>query len=242
MNKSLKLIEMFESRPYKSLNDLSGKYPSFAEGENDIVYLRSFSPLAMLVRLGVERAITKQIVDSVYSPDNMDFIISEKVLKYLKGVANTSEIIKKMSKKDFDTVVTKLVELCFNGAKLPNIESYSTDNDVQVVIRYIPNAVKDILFAWHELVFTYGDKKTDKDPYMLIGSVKESDPETIFRIMQGNVWSPNGEARNIIDDADVDHTSMSVGDALIVGTKSVQVVNDIGFVDLLDVRKQINTY
>lgn len=242
MNKSLKLIEMFESMPYKSLNDLSGKYPSFVEGENDIVYLRSFSPLAMLVRLGVERAITKQIVDSVYSPDDMDSVISEKVLKYLKSSSTTTGITKKMSKNDFDTIVTKLVELCFEGAKLPNIDSYSTDAEVQSVIKVIPNAVKDILFAWHDLVFTYGDKKTDKDPYKFIGSVKESDPETIFRIMQGNVWSPNGEAKNLIDNADVDHTSMSVGDAVIVGTRSVQVVNDIGFTDLLGVRRKINTY
>ncbi len=36
-----------------------------------------------------------------------------------------------------------------------------------------------------------------------------------FCQMQGCVWSPNGEARDLIQAAGVSHTSMSVGDVLV---------------------------
>jgi len=34
----------------------------------------------------------------------------------------------------------------------------------------------------------------------------------IFREMQGEVWSPNGEARELIRSKGLDHTSMCIGD------------------------------
>lgn len=39
--------------------------------------------------------------------------------------------------------------------------------------------------------------------------------EEAFWQMQGEVWSPNGEARELIRSKDLDHTSMSVGDLLM---------------------------
>ena len=40
--------------------------------------------------------------------------------------------------------------------------------------------------------------------------------ERIYRIMQAEVWSPNGEARELIESLGLRHTSMSVGDVVVV--------------------------
>lgn len=45
--------------------------------------------------------------------------------------------------------------------------------------------------------------------------VKEVEAETfgdVFRMMQGEVWSPDGEARPLIESLHLSHTSMSIGD------------------------------
>jgi hypothetical protein len=46
--------------------------------------------------------------------------------------------------------------------------------------------------------------------------------------MQGEVWSPNGEARGLIEAKGLLHTSMSVGD-VVVGPDGVHVVAMFGF-------------
>lgn len=42
----------------------------------------------------------------------------------------------------------------------------------------------------------------------------ENTLDDIYWSMQGENWSPNGEARDMIEDAGVHHTSMSVGDVI----------------------------
>jgi hypothetical protein len=42
--------------------------------------------------------------------------------------------------------------------------------------------------------------------------IEARDLEQVFWTMQGEVWSPNGEARPLIRRAGLHHTSMSVGD------------------------------
>ena len=39
--------------------------------------------------------------------------------------------------------------------------------------------------------------------------------EYVFHMMQGEIWSPNGEARPLIEFKGLGHTSMSVGDVLV---------------------------
>ena len=52
---------------------------------------------------------------------------------------------------------------------------------------------------------------------------------SVFRMMQGEVWSPNGEARELIESKGLRHTSMSVGDVIIDDVGNVHVVAMIGF-------------
>ena len=50
-------------------------------------------------------------------------------------------------------------------------------------------------------------------------------------MMQGEAWSPQGQARYLIDKLGVGHTSMSVGDIIIVNRKML-MVDRMGFTDL----------
>ena len=73
-------------------------------------------------------------------------------------------------------------------------------------------------------------KNLDKTHIHLI-DLEEMDKEDIFHHMQGEVWSPKGEARPIIQAAGVHHTSMSVGDIIKQGDK-VYMVDSFGFKEL----------
>lgn len=53
--------------------------------------------------------------------------------------------------------------------------------------------------------------------------------EAVFHQMQGEVWSPNGEARELIESKGLRHTSMSVGDIIVDQLGAVFLVEDVGF-------------
>jgi hypothetical protein len=50
------------------------------------------------------------------------------------------------------------------------------------------------------------------DTHRFVRSVEAAQLRDVFRLMQGEVWSPNGEARSLIISLGLDHTSMSIGD------------------------------
>ncbi len=52
--------------------------------------------------------------------------------------------------------------------------------------------------------------------------------EEVFREMQGESWSPNGQGRELIASKGLQHTSMSVGDVIVVGD-AVHLVASFGF-------------
>lgn len=81
--------------------------------------------------------------------------------------------------------------------------------------------------------------KSMKKTHILLGSIAETDLDKIFSMMQGERWSPNGEARNLILDLGLTHTSMSVGDIIQVG-KVIYLVDTIGFKEISNPRG--NTY
>lgn len=60
--------------------------------------------------------------------------------------------------------------------------------------------------------------------HILVGTVDKTDPKTVYALMQGEIWSPQGEAALMIRRLGLSHTSMSVGD--IIKTK-----DNIYFVD-----------
>ena len=54
--------------------------------------------------------------------------------------------------------------------------------------------------------------------------------EEVFMEMQGEMWSPNREARPLIRKLGLKHTSMSVGDIVLVPEKNeLHLVADLGF-------------
>jgi hypothetical protein len=64
--------------------------------------------------------------------------------------------------------------------------------------------------------------------HVKLGSVKETNPEKVFHMMQGEMWSPEGQARSFIQASGTGHTSMSVGDIVVVNGKA-QMVDRFGF-------------
>jgi len=80
--------------------------------------------------------------------------------------------------------------------------------------------------------------------HALIGTLKESNPERIFEMMQGENWSPNGEARAMIERSGTGHTSMSVGDVIKHGN-GLYMVDSYGFKrlgDTMDESKKPSVY
>lgn len=65
--------------------------------------------------------------------------------------------------------------------------------------------------------------KTVKNTHVLLGKIAETDLNKIFRIMQGDYWSPVGQARSLIRSKKLRHTSMSVGDIIKVKGKFYMV-------------------
>jgi len=50
--------------------------------------------------------------------------------------------------------------------------------------------------------------------YRRVVGIRVNTKEDAYAFMQGNVWSPEGEARGLIEDLGLKHTSMSVGDVI----------------------------
>lgn len=53
-----------------------------------------------------------------------------------------------------------------------------------------------------------------RDTHVWLMDVEAENPEDVFKKMQGEVWSPNGEAKDLISNRGLCHTSMSVGDVV----------------------------
>lgn len=65
--------------------------------------------------------------------------------------------------------------------------------------------------------------------HILLGSINEIDKEKIFYKLQGEIWSPNGEARSLIKKLGLNHTSMSVGDIIVFNKKEGYICSMTGF-------------
>lgn len=58
------------------------------------------------------------------------------------------------------------------------------------------------------------DPRNPEATHILLGSVASRSPDVIFTSLQGERWSPEGEARQLIWNMGLRHTSMSVGDVV----------------------------
>ncbi len=97
------------------------------------------------------------------------------------------------------------------------------------------DAGRDMMMGKNFLV-KYGkmpDPNNLEATHVKIGSVKETNPEKIFMMMQGENWSPEGQARSMIRSSGTGHTSMSVGDIVVVNGEA-QMVDRFGFTKLDD--------
>lgn len=57
-------------------------------------------------------------------------------------------------------------------------------------------------------------RDTIQNTHVMIGSIAEIDLDKIYKALQGENWSPLGQAKNLIKKANVGHTSMSIGDLI----------------------------
>jgi hypothetical protein len=64
--------------------------------------------------------------------------------------------------------------------------------------------------------------------HTLLGKCDEHDLEKVFYNMQGEIWSPEGEARDTIRIKGLAHTSMMMGD-VVKRPDGVHVVDFMGF-------------
>jgi hypothetical protein len=72
------------------------------------------------------------------------------------------------------------------------------------------------------------DPRNLKKTHVLLGKIKERNLEEAYRLMQGDFWSPDGQANDLILGKGLRHTSMSMGDIFKVGNK-VMMVDTFGF-------------
>lgn len=80
--------------------------------------------------------------------------------------------------------------------------------------------------TWAKKEGTVVTKKTVREEtHVLLGEINCVDLEEIFIMLQGENWSPRGEARTLIESLGLSHTSMSVGDVVEIGDQMFMVGN-----------------
>lgn len=80
----------------------------------------------------------------------------------------------------------------------------------------------------HKGLATLPNPKDLDATHAKIGTIDSNEPEEVFYLMQGEVWSPRGQANDIISKSDTGHTSMSVGDVVVVNGEAF-MVDGMGF-------------
>lgn len=91
------------------------------------------------------------------------------------------------------------------------------------------------VYYWKQLVdFRRINKEMFDENYVFVKTVHANSPEEVFANMQGEVFSPNGEARDYIQWLGLSHTSMSVGDIMFCADESPAhlMADMIGFKEL----------
>ena len=130
----------------------------------------------------------------------------------------------------------KLIILCDESMGEGVSGPYKTVNDAQIIQPELaPGPVK----VWYskELMHPFDIEKgwsinspeELKKTHILLGSIKGTDPDTIYDVLQGENWSPDGQARELIRNLDLEHTSMSIGDCIEYPDGKVLMVGGIGF-------------
>jgi hypothetical protein len=68
------------------------------------------------------------------------------------------------------------------------------------------------------------------DTHTKLITIEAGDLDEVWARMQAECWSPSGEARPLIEEKELNHTSMSVGDVIYDTEKKLHyVVRPVGF-------------
>ena len=67
--------------------------------------------------------------------------------------------------------------------------------------------------------------------HKFLAVVDETNLENLFRHFQGDVWSPNGEAKELIQSLGLRHTSMSVGD-IVQQDNKYYFCDNLGWIEI----------
>jgi hypothetical protein len=97
---------------------------------------------------------------------------------------------------------------------------------------YFRNGIRG--FDWNQKRNTLPDPNNLKKTHVFLMNIEASSLEQVFRRMQGEMWSPNGEARELIEEKGLLHTSMSVGDIAVASYGAVCMADRFGFQTLHD--------
>ncbi|MBR0848899.1 hypothetical protein JQ543_14200 [Bradyrhizobium diazoefficiens] len=62
--------------------------------------------------------------------------------------------------------------------------------------------------------------------------IEAGDREDALHQMRADVWSPNGEALDLLGSKGLEHTTMTIGDVLVDDSDAVYLVTAIGFTRL----------
>lgn len=124
------------------------------------------------------------------------------------------------------------------------MKMYTTLNDASTLHTELANGTTEIWYSKSKYFrdMTGGSRYLKKQrllptsdtlskTHTKIGSINTVDLNKIFHLMQGETWSPNGEARDIISNSGAGRTSMSVGD-IIKMNGIMHMVDDHGFLVL----------
>lgn len=93
-------------------------------------------------------------------------------------------------------------------------------------------------YAWLKENGKLADFNNMEATHVLVGSFQmdEPNPDEVLRLMQGEVWSPNGEAFEMIDALGLTHTTIRDGDVIQIGNRYLLVDGGFRFVNLFSGR------
>lgn len=105
-------------------------------------------------------------------------------------------------------------------------QNYANLNDAVIHEAGYTEGVTEV---WYRKPGTQASALKDlAETHVLVGTLDEKRPEAVFGMMQGARWSPNGEARTLITELGLTHTSMGIGDVVKVG-QSAHICEHMGF-------------
>lgn len=168
-----------------------------------------------------------------------DSAMAQKILRMFDQLRPDSKALMQQvlgTRKGFDELTKELSKA--RESVREAVEQYTSLNDAypagETEIWYwLDDNARDYMMGYDFLKKQGIEVTADTVPttHALIGKIRETNPEKIFSMMQGDSWSPEGQANDMISKSGTGHTSMSVGDVIRIGNKWL-MVDRFGFRDI----------